>query len=133
MKNIVETAKSVGNFQTLLKAVQAAGLEDVLSGKGPYTVFAPNDEAFSKIPSEKIDQLLNDIPRLKDILQYHVVQGKVLSKRVKKMKEARTVQGQELHIDSSEGVKIEDANVIQPDIKCKNGVIHVIDRVIMPR
>jgi len=132
MKNIVETAMDAGSFKTLVSAVKAAGLADTLSGPGPFTVFAPNDAAFSKIPKRQLDDLLKDPKRLRSVLTYHVVNGRISSSDVSKMHSARTVQGQDLSIDSSRGVMISDARVIQKDIRCSNGVIHVIDKVLMP-
>jgi uncharacterized surface protein with fasciclin (FAS1) repeats len=132
MKNIVETAVDAGSFKTLVTAVKAAGLADTLSGPGPFTVFAPNDAAFSKIPSRQLEDLLKDPKRLRSVLTYHVVNGRISSSDVSKMHSARTVQGQDLSIDSSRGVMIGDARVVQKDIQCSNGVIHVIDKVLMP-
>ena len=133
MSNIVETAVSSGKFKTLAQAVQTAGLSETLSGEGPYTVFAPDDEAFSKLPEGTLESLLQDIPRLKDILTYHVVPGKVMSSDTSSMTSARTVEGKDLHIDAHEGVKINDARVIGPDIMADNGVIHEIDKVLIPQ
>jgi len=133
MKNIVETAMDAGSFKTLVSAVKAAGLVDTLSGPGPFTVFAPNDAAFSKIPQRQLKDLLKDPKRLRSVLTYHVVNGRISSSDVSKMHSARTVQGQDISIDSSKGVMIGDARVVQKDIRCSNGVIHVIDKVLMPR
>ena len=138
MANIVETAISAGTFKTLVKAVQAAGLAETLSGPGPFTVFAPTDEAFAKLPRGTIEGLLNDIPQLKQILTYHVVPGKMMAEDVTKMHELKTVQGQSLNVDASRwhmhrNVKISGADIIKPDIKADNGVIHVIDQVLMPK
>jgi uncharacterized surface protein with fasciclin (FAS1) repeats len=134
MPTIVETAVAAGSFNTLVAAVQAAGLVETLSGPGPLTVFAPTDEAFAKIPAETLKSLLT--PGGKDqlvkILTYHVVPGSVLAADVIKIDSAKTVQGQSIAIDSSNGVKIDDANVVTADIVCDNGVIHVIDSVIFP-
>ena len=101
MADIVDTAVGAGSFKTLMAAVQAAGLVDTLKGRGPFTVFAPNDDAFAKLPKGTVDALLKDIPKLKGILTYHVVSGKVMSADVVKMKTAKTVQGQEVRIDAS--------------------------------
>ena len=133
MANIVETAIAAGSFKTLVEAVKAADLVDTLSGAGPFTVFAPTDEAFAKLPAGTVEDLLKDIPKLKSILTYHVVPGKVMSSDVVKMQSAKTVQGQDINIDTSDGVKIDNAKVVQADIEADNGVIHVIDSVILPK
>jgi uncharacterized surface protein with fasciclin (FAS1) repeats len=134
MADIVETATSAGSFNTLISACQQAGLVGTLKGSGPFTVFAPNDDAFAKLPKEMVEGLLQDIPKLKDVLTYHVVQGKVMSSDVGKMKSAKTVQGQTISINASgAGVKVNDANVIKTDIEADNGVIHIIDSVILPK
>lgn len=133
MKNIVETAIEAGSFKTLVTAVQAAGLVDTLSGTGPFTVFAPTDEAFAKIPKETLDAVLADKAKLAAILTYHVVAGKVMASDVTGLTSAKTVQGDEVKIDTENGVMINDAKVVKADIECTNGVIHVIDSVLMPR
>jgi uncharacterized surface protein with fasciclin (FAS1) repeats len=133
MKNIVETAIEAGQFNTLVAAVKAAGLVETLSGPGPFTVFAPNDAAFAKIPKATLDGLLKDKAKLTAILTYHVVSGKVMAKDVMKMKSAKTLQGGSLTIDTSDGVKVNGAKVIQADIEVSNGVCHVIDSVLMPK
>ncbi len=132
MKNIVETAREAGNFETLLKALETAGLIETLSGEGPLTVFAPTDEAFAAIPKEKLDALLADKEKLKGVLTYHVVPGKVMATDVKKLERAKTVQGSDIRIDTTRGVQVNEANVVKTDLETTNGVIHVIDRVIMP-
>jgi uncharacterized surface protein with fasciclin (FAS1) repeats len=132
MADIVDTAVSAGSFNTLVAAVQAAGLVDTLKGAGPFTVFAPTDEAFSKLPAGTVDSLLKDIPQLTKILTYHVVSGKVLSSDVVKLDKATTVQGSDVKIDASNGVKVNDATVVTPDVEADNGVIHVIDSVLLP-
>jgi uncharacterized surface protein with fasciclin (FAS1) repeats len=133
MKNIVETAIEAGQFNTLVAAVKAAGLVETLSGPGPFTVFAPNDAAFAKIPKATLDGVLKDKAKLTAILTYHVVSGKVMAKDVMKMKSAKTLQGGSLTIDTSDGVKVNGAKVIQADIEVTNGVCHVIDSVLMPK
>jgi uncharacterized surface protein with fasciclin (FAS1) repeats len=138
MADIVDTAVAAGNFKTLVTAVKAAGLVDTLKGKGPFTVFAPTDDAFGKLPKGTVEALLKDIPKLKSVLTYHVVAGKVMAADVAKLKTAKTVQGQDVKIDASKwhlhkNVKINDANVVKPDIVTDNGVIHVIDKVILPK
>lgn len=133
MSNIVETATTAGSFKTLVAAVQAAGLGDTLSGPGPFTVFAPTDEAFAKLPAGTVQGLLNDIPKLTQILTFHVLPGKLMAADVVKLTSAKTVQGQNLTIASQNGVTINGANVITPNIETDNGVIHVIDQVILPK
>ena len=132
MADIVDTAVSAGSFTTLVAAVQAAGLVDTLKGAGPFTVFAPTDEAFAKLPAGTVESLLNDIPKLTKILTYHVVSGKVLAADVVKLTSAKTVEGSEVKIDASNGVKINDSNVTTADVVADNGVIHVIDSVLLP-
>lgn len=132
MADIVDTAVKAGSFGTLVTAVKAAGLVDTLKGKGPFTLFAPNDEAFAKLPKGTVDALLKDIPKLKKILTYHVVSGKVMAADVVKLKSAKTVEGEDVKIDSSNGVKVNDATVTTPDVAADNGVIHIIDKVLMP-
>ena len=133
MKNLVDTAIDAGTFTKLVQAVQAAGLVEALSGPGPYTVFAPNDDAFAKLPAGTMESLLSDIPKLRDILMYHVLEGKFNASDVMKMTSAKTLQGQAVSINAKDGVQVNEATVIKPDIETDNGVIHVIDRVIMPR
>lgn len=132
-KNIVETAIEAGSFKTLVTAVEKAGLVETLSGTESFTVFAPTDEAFAKLPKETLDAVLADKEKLTSILTYHVVSGKVMSTDVVNLKEAMTVQGGKLSIDTSNGVKINDANVVKADIETSNGVIHVIDTVLLPQ
>lgn len=138
MADIVDTAIAAGSFKTLVKAVQAAGLVATLKGKGPFTVFAPTDDAFAKLPKGTVEGLLKDIPKLKAVLTYHVVPGKVMAADVVKMNSAKTVQGQNIKIDASKwhlhkNAKVNDANIVKTDIVTDNGVIHVIDKVILPR
>src|SRR5512138_436376 len=137
MADIVDTAVSAGNFKTLVTAVQAAGLVETLKSPGPFTVFAPTDDAFAKLPQGTVDNLLKDIPRLKSILTYHVVAGKVTSADVVKLKTAKTVEGEDVKIDAAtwhgrKTPKINDAQIVKADIMTDNGVIHVIDKVLMP-
>jgi uncharacterized surface protein with fasciclin (FAS1) repeats len=132
--DIVETAVSAGNFTTLVAAVKAAGLVDVLKGDGPFTVFAPTDEAFAKLPKGTVEGLLKDTDKLSAILTYHVVSGKVTAADVVKLDKAATVNGQTVKITASDnGVMVDNANVVKTDIVCSNGVIHVIDQVILPK
>lgn len=131
-KDIVDTAVAAGNFKTLATALGAAGLVDTLKGKGPFTVFAPTDEAFAKIPKADLDALLKDKAKLSAVLTYHVVAGKVMAADVKAGK-VKTVQGSDLTITTSGGVMVDKAKVVKTDIVADNGVIHVIDTVIMPK
>jgi len=132
MADIVDTAVAAGSFTTLVAAVKAAGLVDTLKGAGPFTVFAPTDEAFAKLPAGTVEGLLADIPKLTKILTYHVVAGKVMAADAAKLTSAPTVEGSNLTIDATHGVKINNATVVTPDIACDNGVIHVIDAVLLP-
>ena len=132
-KDIVDTAVAAGSFKTLASALQAAGLVDTLKGKGPFTVFAPTDEAFAKIPKAALDALIADKAKLAKVLTYHVVAGKVMAADVMKLKEAKTVEGQMVKIDTSNGVKVNNAKVVKADVEASNGVIHVIDTVLMPQ
>ncbi|UCD53942.1 MAG: fasciclin domain-containing protein [Dehalococcoidia bacterium] len=133
-KNIVEVAVSDGRFNTLVAAVKAAGLVDTLKGKGPFTVLAPTDEAFKKLPAGTVEGLLKDIPALKNILLYHVIPAKAMSCDVMKMSSVDTVQGTSVKIEVKEGsiVLNGEAKVIVPDVEASNGVIHAIDMVILP-
>lgn len=134
--NIVETAVAAGSFDTLVAAVQAAGLVETLSGDGPFTVFAPTDEAFAKLPKETLASLLKpeNQQQLVDILTYHVVPGKVMASDVVQLSSAKTVNGKSVSIQTSAGaVMIDGARVVKTDIKTSNGVIHVIDSVILPQ
>jgi uncharacterized surface protein with fasciclin (FAS1) repeats len=133
MPDIVDTAINAGTFNTLVTAITAAGLDTALKGEGPFTVFAPTDEAFSKLPSGTVESLLEDVIQLRKILEYHVVSGKVMSTDVVKLDSATTTEGSTVKIDASNGVKINDATVITPDVEADNGVIHIIDTVLMPQ
>jgi uncharacterized surface protein with fasciclin (FAS1) repeats len=132
--DIVDTAVAAGSFNTLVAAVQAAGLVDTLKSDGPFTVFAPTDEAFSKIPQSQLDALLADKKALTAVLTYHVVPGKIMSADLLKdrLMTAKTVQGESINIDARISVKVNDANVVKADITASNGVVHVIDSVILP-
>ena len=135
MTDIVDTAVAAGAFKTLVAAVQAAGLVETLKGAGPFTVFAPTDDAFAKLPANVVADLLKpeNKAKLQGVLTYHVVAGKVLAADVLKLKTAKTVQGQEIAIDTTDGVKVDGANVVKADVLCSNGVIHIIDSVILPK
>jgi uncharacterized surface protein with fasciclin (FAS1) repeats len=133
-RDIVDTAVAAGSFKTLVKAVQEAGLVETLKGPGPFTVFAPTDEAFAKLPAGTVDALLKDKQKLTAILTYHVVPGRVLAADLKNKKSAKTVNGQEIRIAVRDGmVMVDNARVIRSDIPASNGVIHVIDTVILPK
>ena len=134
--DIVQTAVEAGSFNTLVTAVKAAGLVETLQGPGPFTVFAPTDEAFAKLPAGTVENLLKpeNKSKLVAILTYHVVPGKVMSKDIAGMKTmAKSVEGSEIDVDATNGVKVDDAKVVKADIETSNGVIHVIDSVIVPK
>ena len=134
--DIVDTAVAAGNFKTLVAAVQAAGLVDTLKGKGPFTVFAPTDEAFAKLPAGTVEDLLKpeNKEKLVGILTYHVIPGKVMSSDIAgKKSDVATVQGSKLSVDATSGVKVDNASVVTADIEASNGVIHVIDTVVLPQ
>jgi len=130
--SIAEVAQKEG-FTTLLTAVKAAGLDETLANDGPFTVFAPTDEAFAKLPEGTLEALLADKAALKQVLLYHVVSGEVTSDAVVKLDEASTLEGESVKIDAKKGVKINDATVVQADVMANNGVIHVIDTVLIPK
>jgi uncharacterized surface protein with fasciclin (FAS1) repeats len=153
MKNIIETAVDNPDFSTLVTAIKAAGLVDTLAGTGPFTVFAPTNEAFAKIPSETLTEVLADKVKLASILKYHVVTGKVTSAEVTDMSEVKTLEGSNVKVGSEHevtveevstpevsvaeisaqsGIMINDATITMPDIECSNGIIHAIDTVLMP-
>ena len=131
-KDIVDTAVGAGDFKTLVKALTAADLVTTLKGEGPFTVFAPTDEAFAKLPPEALEALLADKAKLTKVLTYHVVPGKVMAADVVKLDRAKTVEGSSVAISTVGGVKVDRANVVKTDIPASNGVIHVIDTVIIP-
>lgn len=133
-KNIVETAVAAGSFKTLVTAVKAAGLVDTLSGPGPFTVFAPTDDAFGKLPEGTVESLLKNIDKLKSILTYHVAAKKLMAEDVVKMETIMTVNGKEITVMVKDGkAMVDDATIVKTDIMCSNGVIHVIDGVIIPK
>ncbi|MDH3579182.1 MAG: fasciclin domain-containing protein [Hyphomicrobiales bacterium] len=135
-KNIVDTAVSAGNFNTLVTAVKAAGLADTLTGKGPFTVFAPTDAAFAKLPKGTVEDLLKpeNKEKLVAILTYHVVPGKIMSTDIAgKKTDVKTVQGGMLSVDATSGVMVDNAKVVTADVKASNGVIHIIDTVVLPK
>lgn len=132
MADIVETAVNAGTFNTLVKAAEAAEVVEFLKSPGPYTVFAPTDEAFASLPEGTLDSLLQDIPKLKRIVLYHVAFGDVRAEDLMQIEEAETVEGSIVAVESSNGIKVNDANVLKTDILTDNGVIHVIDAVLIP-
>ncbi len=135
-KDIVETAVAAGSFNTLVAALQAAGLAETLKGKGPFTVFAPTDEAFAKLPAGTVGSLLKpeNKEKLKAILLYHVVSGEVAAAQVVKLNSAKTINGQNVQIMVNDGnVMVNDASVVKADVMASNGVIHVIDTVLLPK
>jgi uncharacterized surface protein with fasciclin (FAS1) repeats len=132
-QDIVDTAVSAEQFKTVVAAVKAAELVEVLRGEGPFTVFAPTDKAFAKVPKEQLEALLKDKEKLQGVLTYHVVPGKVMAADVVKVQSAKTVQGKPVKVVVKDGkVRINGANVLKTDIECSNGVIHVIDAVLLP-
>lgn len=132
-KDIVDTAVAAGSFNTLATALKAADLVETLKGKGPFTVFAPTDDAFKKLPAGTLEKLLADKAQLTKVLTYHVVAGKVMAADVVKLSEAKTVEGSPVRIAVKDGkVKLNDANVVKTDVGASNGVIHVLDTVILP-
>lgn len=134
MAKILDTATKAGSFKTLIQAVKATGLTNTLEGSGPFTIFAPTDEAFDKLPTGTIEKLLQDIPQLTKILSYHIVEGKIMSKDVVKLDKTPTVAGSDLKVHANdEGLMVDDATVIQSDLQVDNGVIHVIDTVLIPQ
>jgi len=138
MGGICDTAVAAGNFKTLVAATQAAGLVETLNTKGPYTVFAPTDEAFAKLPKGTVENLLKDKPKLTAVLTYHVLEGAIPASDVVQHKKLTTLQGQDLKVDAAKwhlhkSVKINDANIVKADIKADNGIIHVVDKVLLPK
>jgi uncharacterized surface protein with fasciclin (FAS1) repeats len=135
-KDIVDTAAGAGKFETLIAAAKAAGLVETLKGPGPYTVFAPTDEAFAKLPKGTVEDLLKpeNKAKLAAILTYHVLPGKVMAADIAgKKANVKTVQGSDLAVDATKGVKVNDATVTTADVAASNGVIHIIDTVVMPK
>ncbi|MBD2100467.1 fasciclin domain-containing protein [Leptolyngbya sp. FACHB-261] len=131
MADIVDIAVGAGSFQTLVAAVQAAGLVDTLKSPGPFTVFAPNDEAFAKLPPGTIQTLLQNIPQLTRILKYHVVSGKLSQADLAKVDSVTSVEGSPIRIDTTDGFEVKNATVVAADIEADNGIIHVLDTVIL--
>ncbi len=133
MKNIAQTLRKDKEMKTLWDAIEKAELGEVLEGEGPYTIFAPTNTAFSKVPSDDLNKLLGDKDELVRTLQYHIVPGKYTSKDVTGMKRAKTVNGEEVKIDTSKGVRVNDSKIIKTDIEGTNGIIHFIDTPLSPK
>ncbi|MFO7677339.1 MAG: fasciclin domain-containing protein [Thermoplasmatota archaeon] len=133
MKDLIQTAIDNGNLNILISTVQEVGLEDVLRSDGPYTMFAPTDEAFSKLPKKTLKFLLQDKERLTEILTYHIIYGAKKSKEVIKNKQSTTIHGLRLVFDGSGSGTVNAATFLHKDIECKNGVIHIIDQVLIPK
>jgi uncharacterized surface protein with fasciclin (FAS1) repeats len=132
-KNIVETARDAGTFTTLIAAIDRAGLAATLTGEGPFTVFAPSDEAFAQLPDGAVESLLAEPDKLAEVLTYHVVPGRVTAADVVGLATAPTVQGEELPVSVDGSIHVDGARVLNADIEASNGIIHVIDRVLIPR
>lgn len=132
MADILDTAVNAGAFDTLIAAVKAAGLADTLKGTGSFTLFAPTDDAFANLPEGTVDALLKDIPELTKILRYHVVTDKIMSTDALNLDSIPTLEGSALSIDASNGIKVNNATIVTPDVEADNGVIHVIDSVLIP-
>jgi len=135
-KTIVKAAAEAGNFKALTNVMRTAGLEKTLGGKGPFTVFAPNDDAFEKVSSKTLIDLLGDKEEATKALNHHIAHTKIMSVDIKNLKTIKTIDGGELSVHPhriGHGIKINDAEVVQPDLECTNGVIHVIDKVLMPK
>lgn len=130
--SIIDTAINAGNFSTLIEAIKVAGLVETLEGSGPYTVFAPSDEAFAKLPVKIREALIGDKDALAELLTYHVIPGEVTAADVARLDSAKTVQGSAISVDSSNGVTVDGASVVTADIRASNGIIHVIDSVLIP-
>jgi uncharacterized surface protein with fasciclin (FAS1) repeats len=132
MADLLQTANEAGSFKTLLSAVETAGLSEILKSPGPFTVLAPTDEAFASLPAGSVDELLQDVHKLKRVLLYHVLSGDVRSDDLNQIEEAPTVEGSVIAVEHANGIKVNDAQVTQLDILTDNGVIHVIDSVLIP-
>jgi len=132
MANLIETANEAGSFKSLVTAVERAGLADILKGEGPYTVLAPTDDAFNQLPEGTLDSLLQDPHKLKQVLLYHVISGDVRSDDLAEIDEAPTMEGSVIAVEQTDGVRVNEAKVLQTDILTDNGVIHAIDAVLMP-
>lgn len=132
-RNLMEVAGEHGNFKTFLSAIKSANLTELFGGKGPYTVLMPNDVAFTKLPTGELDRIVGDLPKMTEMLKYHVLSGNLPSSEIVKMTEARTLEGRPVKIDAKSDLRINDAKVVERDVPAGNGVIHVIDTVLQPR
>lgn len=132
MKNIIDKTIESGDFTIFINALQEAGLTDIFCSEGPYTVFVPNDDAFNKLPKNVLKNILKDKERLTEIITYHVLAIKIKSDKVKKMNNVITVQGSKLEFNGKKYIKVNNAKIIKKDIECKNGIIHEIDKVLIP-
>ncbi|MEH1833750.1 MAG: fasciclin domain-containing protein [Nostoc sp.] len=132
MPDIIDTAINAGSFNTLVTAITTAGLDTALKGDGPFTVFAPTDEAFSKLPSGAVEELLQDVIKLRNVLEYHVVSGKINATDLVQLQKLTTTQGKDIKVNAENNVKVNDAYIVTSDVEADNGVIHVIDNVLFP-
>ncbi|MEH1941219.1 MAG: fasciclin domain-containing protein [Nostoc sp.] len=132
MPDIIDTAINAGSFNTLVTAITTAGLDTALKGDGPFTVFAPTDEAFSKLPSGAVEELLQDVIKLRKVLEYHVVSGKINATDLVQLQKLTTTEGTDIKVNAENNVKVNDAYIVTSDVEADNGVIHVIDNVLFP-
>ncbi|MEH2419004.1 fasciclin domain-containing protein [Nostoc sp.] len=132
MPDIIDTAINAGSFNTLVTAITTAGLDTALKGDGPFTVFAPTDEAFSKLPSGAVEELLEDVIKLRKVLEYHVVSGKINAADLVQLQKLTTTEGKDIKVNTENNVKVNDAYIVTSDVEADNGVIHVIDNVLFP-
>lgn len=132
MKNLVQTAIDIGYLKILVKVLREAGLIDILSDKGPFTIFAPTDKAFAKLPIDKLENIINDKEKLTEILTYHIISKEVMVNQVFNLKKTNTVNGKDLSINAKKRFKVDNAKIIKKDIQCTNGIIHIIDEVLIP-
>ncbi len=132
MPDIIDTAINAGSFNTLVTAITTAGLDTALKGDGPFTVFAPTDEAFSKLPSGAVEELLQDVIKLRKVLEYHLVSGKINATDLVQLQKLTTTQGNDIKVNTENDVKVNDAYIVTSDVEADNGVIHVIDNVLFP-
>jgi len=133
MKNIAETLRDEGQLKTLWDAIEKADIEEIIEEKGPYTIFAPTNDAFNKIPSDELNELLGDHDKLVNTLKYHIVPGKYTAKDVAKMEKATSMSGEDITVDTSSGVRVNESKVIKPDIEGSNGIIHFVDTPLIPK
>ncbi|MEH2402721.1 fasciclin domain-containing protein [Nostoc sp.] len=133
MPDIIDTAINAGSFNTLVTAITTAGLDTALKGDGPFTVFAPTDEAFSKLPSGAVEELLQDVIKLRKVLEYHVVTGKINATDLVQLQKLTTSEGKDIKVNAENNLKVNDAYIVTSDVEADNGVIHVIDNVLFPK